>query len=177
MTDQAVVAGEATEAKALANDHWAVWQALTNAFGFWRLLRHLITSKSGMGIYEIDVVSSLKATPMGRAAQPVLAQQSDSLLTKLLGLARINAKRNDAMWKFAALFYISGPTTLILAGFQIAPKLTRTILAEGHIGFLAVFVGMAASLLHYYSINWRAAQLEALIELEMVERGLTIPPV
>ena len=111
---------------------------------------------------------------MARAAAPILAGQSPEALKTLLGLARINAKRNDSIWKMAALFYISGPTGFIVLGFQIAPKLTRAVLTLGAVGFGLCGLALALSLLHYYSINWRAAQIVAVVEMEMVERGLDI---
>lgn len=162
------------EQQQLSQILWPVWRALTREFQIGRLMRHLALSKSGWGVYEVDVVSTLKATPMSLAAKPILAGQTDQVLRALRGIARINAKRNDSIWKMAALFYVSGPTSLILAGFQIAPSLTRMVLSEGGIGFVVIFFGLLFSLLHYYSINWRAAQIEALIELEMVERGLDV---
>ena len=155
-------------------ENWALWQRLTQEFKFGRLARHLLRSKSGWGLYEVDVLSTLKATPMARAAVPILAGQSKETLKTLLEFARINAKRNDSLWKMAALFYISGPTGLIVMGFQIAPQLTRMVLSTAAVGFAFCGLGMALSLLHYYSINWRAAQIEAVIALEMVERGLDV---
>lgn len=150
---------------------WAVWRRLTAEFRFARLVRHLIGSKSGWGLYDVDVVSTLKATPMGVGAAAILAELDAPQLTALAGIARINAARNDALWKMAALIYVSGPVTAILAGFQIAPEFTRMIMLGGGFGFALIIVGVSASLLGYYTINWRAGQVAALIELELVERG------
>lgn len=150
---------------------WAVWRQLVEEFRFGRLVRHLIRSKSGWGLYGVDVVSTLTATPMAAAARPILADLDDAQLGFLLGVARINAERNDSLWKMAALFYVSGPVTAVLAGFQMAPEFTRLVLTQGGLGFVVVVLCLMFSLLFYYTINWRAGQVAALIELEQLERA------
>ncbi len=149
---------------------WPTWRRLVGEFGFARLVRHLVRSKSGWGLYGVDVVSTLAATPMAAGVRPILAELDEPRLTALLGVARINAARNDSLWKMAALFYVSGPVTAILAGFQMAPEFTRLVLTQGGPGFVLIALALMGSLLHYYTINWRAGQLEALIELELLER-------
>ncbi len=150
---------------------WAVWRQLTGEFTFKRLFRHLVASRSGWGLYGVDVVSTLNATPMAEGARPILAPLSNVELNALAAIARINAARNDSLWKMAALFYVSGPVTTVLAAFQIAPNFTRKVLEIGSAGFVPIALSLILSLLFYYSINWRAGQLAALIEMELIERG------
>lgn len=150
---------------------WATWRQLTGEFKFSRLARHLIASRSGWGLYDVDVVSTLSATPMAKCARPILAPLSTVELNSLVAIARINAARNDSLWKMAALFYVSGPVTTVLAAFQIAPNFTRKVLEIGSVGFIPIILSLILSLLFYYSINWRAGQITALIELELIERG------
>lgn len=153
---------------------WDVWRRLTEEFRFARLVRHLLRSKSGWGLYGVDVISTLKSTPMGISTGTILAGLDTMQLTALLGIARINAARNEALWKMAALFYVSGPVTAILASFQIAPEFTRMVMLGGGFGFSLIIIGLSGSLLGYYTINWRAGQLAALIELELVERASAV---
>lgn len=153
---------------------WGVWRRLTEEFRFARLVRHLLRSKSGWGLYGVDVISTLKSTPMGISTGTILAGLDTMQLTALLGIARINAARNEALWKMAALFYVSGPVTAILASFQIAPEFTRMVMLGGGFGFSLIIIGLSGSLLGYYTINWRAGQLAALIELELVERASAV---
>ena len=108
---------------------------------------------------------------MSKAARPILSASSPIELAALLAIARINAARNDSLWKMAALFYVSAPVSTVLAAFQIAPNFTRKVLETGGIGFVLIFLCISISLLFYYSINWRAGQVAALIELELIERG------
>lgn len=150
---------------------WDLWRRLTEEFRFARLARHLLRSRSGWGLYGVDVISTLKSTPMGIGAGAILAGLDTTQLTALLGIARINAARNEALWKLAALFYVSGPVTAILASFQIAPEFTRMVMLGGGFGFALIIIGLSGSLLGYYKINWRAGQVAALIELELVERA------
>lgn len=168
----AVLKGAALDRAVLDRDAlWATWRRLTEEFRFSRLFRHLIASRSGWGLYDVDVVSTLSATPMAQGARPILAPLSTVELTSLAAIARINAARNDSLWKMAALFYVSGPVTTVLAAFQIAPNFTRKVLEIGSVGFIPVILSLILSLLFYYSINWRAGQVTALIELELIERG------
>ena len=155
---------------------WAVWRDLVRAFGFGRMLCHLSVSKSGLGIYGVDVISSLARTPMARAAQPHLLPLDDRQLAVLHELARINAERNSAIWKMAALFYVTGPTTLLVSSFQLAPDFVRMALEVGRYLWVVLFVGMTLGLFYYYSIFWRAALVQAVIELEQAQRRLDVAP-
>lgn len=151
---------------------WAVWRRLVKEFGFRRMMAHLSVSKSGLGLYDVDLVTSLERTPMARGAIPLLQPMSDDELEVLHGLARINAERNNAIWKMAAVFYVTVPTTLILASFQIVPGIVRRILSEHSLIWLGLFTLISLSLLYCFSIYWRASQVQAVIELEQVQRKL-----
>ncbi|MHC3126346.1 hypothetical protein OB03_03120 [Brevundimonas sp. GN22] len=150
---------------------WETWSALARIFTFKRMVGHLTRSKSGWGIYSVDVVSTLKAMPMAVEGQQILAGHSDSELLRLKALADLNARRNDSIWKMAALIYVSGPLSLFLAGLQLSPAYVKEVLKLGSIGFVLFFFTMLASLAVYYSNNWRARQIESLIELTLIERG------
>jgi len=151
---------------------WAVWRRLVKEFGFRRMMTHLSVSKSGMGFYDVDLLTSLERTPMARGAVPILQPLTDGELEVLQGLSRLNADRNNAIWKMAAVFYVTVPTTLILASFQIVPTVVRKLLSEYSPIWLTLFVLMSLSLLYCFSIYWRASQVQAVIELEQVQRKL-----
>ncbi|MFJ6023839.1 hypothetical protein ACIQC9_04475 [Brevundimonas sp. NPDC092305] len=150
---------------------WPTWRALVKAFGFGRLFMHLSTSLSGAGFYGADVVSTLRATRMAKAGLEILEPVSDTLLQRLLDLAEINARRNEAMWRMAALFYVTVPVTLILAGLERTPRLLELAFAE--IGWILAFlaVGLTLQLLYYFANQWRARQIEAVIGLARIERA------
>lgn len=151
---------------------WPVWRRLVQEFGTRRLFLHLSTSKSGMGFYGADVISTLRATPMAEAGLAVLADVSDDLLLRLGDLAVLNAKRNESMWRLAALFYVSVPLTLVLTGLEGAPEIVKDMLARSW-GVFAVCGGLITLwLLYYFGNQWRARQIEAVIELARIERGL-----
>ena len=152
--------------------NWAVWQRLVKAFGFSRMVLHLSASKSGLGFYGVDVISSLSRTPMALAAQEVLQPLDDGQMAVLHEMARINAERNAAIWKMAALFYVSGPTSVLVLAFQLAPEFTREVLRQGSWGIATAFVLLTLWMMVYYSIHWRASQIQAVIELERAQRGL-----
>jgi len=48
------------------------------------------------------------------------------------------------------------------------------VMLGGGFGFALIIIGLSGSLLGYYTINWRAGQVAALIELELVERAQTV---
>ncbi|WP_242915048.1 hypothetical protein [Brevundimonas pishanensis] len=150
---------------------WETWRALAQIFTFRRMVSHLTRSKSGWGIYTVDVVSTLKHMPMAIEGQQILASHSDGELLRLKALADLNARRNDSIWKMAALIYVSAPLSLFLAGLQISPAYVKEVLRLGGVGFVIFFFTMLASLTVYYSNNWRARQIEALIEPILIERG------
>lgn len=155
-----------------ADPLWSVWRRLVQEFRTRRLFMHLSTSRSGMGFYGADVVSTLRETPMAKGGLAVLADVSDDLLLRLGDLAALNARRNEALWKLSVLFYVSVPMTLFLTGLEGAPDVAKDMLANSW-GVLAVCaVLMTIWLLYYFGNQWRARQIEAVIELARIERGL-----
>lgn len=151
---------------------WPIWRRLTAEFLTGRLFWHLSTSLSGMGIYGADVVSTLRRTPMAQGGMAVLADVPDDLLLRLGDLATLNTKRNESLWRLAALFYVSVPVTLLLAGLENAPEIVKQVLAKSW-GVLSVAaVLMTIWLLFYFTNQWRARQIEAVVELARIERGL-----
>ena len=152
---------------------WTTWRTLVAEFGIGRLYRHLSNSLSGMGIYGADVVSTLRKTPMAQGGMTVLAEVSDDLLLRLGELAALNAKRNEALWRMAALFYVSVPVTLLLAGLEGAPDIVKTVLSSSWVIVVGGAVMMTLWLLYYFTTQWRARQIEAVIELARIERGLS----
>ena len=155
-----------------ADPLWPVWRRLVQEFGTRRLFTHLSTSKSGMGFYGADVISTLRATPMAQAGLAVLADVSDDLLLRLGDLATLNAKRNESMWRLAALFYVSVPLTLVLTGLEGAPEIVKEMLAQSWLIFMICGGMITLWLLYYFGNQWRARQIEAVIELARIERGL-----
>ena len=153
---------------------WAVWRALVKAFSLKALMRRLSYSKSGWGFYSADVISGFRNMPMADAGRRILASQSEAQLRRLKALATLNAGRNDALWKMAALFYVSVPLSMFVAGFQVFPKTVRALINQGGMVLVVAFVLAWVMLLHYFAANWRARQIETLIELELVERGAEI---
>jgi hypothetical protein len=151
---------------------WPTWRDLVSEFKFRRLAMHLARSGSGWGFYGLDVVSTLRATPMATKALARLQSVDDALLNRLAGLAAVNARRHEAMWRFAALFYITVPVTLFLAALQGAPDFIRLYLAAlGWVGALMAF-GLTIQMLHYFAAQWRARQIEAVIDIARIERGI-----
>ena len=128
-------------------------------------------SPSGWGFFGADVVSTLRRTPMAKAGLAQLEPLSDALLTRLTDLAAVNARRCEALWRMSALFYITVPVTLILAGLQGAPDVLREFVgALGWFGYVIV-AGVTLQMLHYFAALWRARQIEAVIDLARIERG------
>ena len=156
---------------------WPTWRRLVREFGLGRLLSHLARSGSGWGFYGVDVVSTLRATPMATAALAVLEPIDDETLDRLADLASVNARRNDSMWRFAALFYITVPVTLFLAGLEGAPDFIREYLQTmGWVGAVLAF-GLTVQMLYYFTAQWRARQIEAVIDIVRIERSRSLTSV
>ena len=109
---------------------------------------------------------------MALAGLAILERQSDAVLSRLSDLAAVNARRCEALWRMSALFYITVPVTLFLAGLQGAPEFLRLYLATlGWVGAVLA-VGVIFQMLHYFAALWRARQIEAVIDLARIERGV-----
>lgn len=149
---------------------WPLWRALAKTFRFRSLLWRLICSPSGYGWYGVDVISTLRTMPSGRRALAMLKDVPDLQLERLARLAELNARRNEAHWRMAALFYITVPGSLFVAGLQGAPEYTRDfVTAMGWIG-TGLILFLMLQMLYYFATQWRARQVEAVIELARIER-------
>lgn len=151
---------------------WPLWRALAAEFRAGRVLRHVFTSRAGWGFYGLDIVSTFRASPMARRSLAMMVEVPDDLLRRLLAVASLNARRNEAMWRMAAMFYVTVPVTLVLAGLQGAPEFVRSIISDTGPGLGLAVAAMTIWLLYYFFSLWRARQVEAVVELARIERGL-----
>lgn len=151
---------------------WPLWRAVAAEFRAGRVLRHVFTSRAGWGFYGLDIVSAFRTSPMTRRSLALMVEVPDKLLNRLAALASLNARRNEAMWRMAAMFYVTVPVTLILAGLQGAPEFVRTILSDSGPALGLAAAAMTIWLLYYFFSLWRARQVEAVVELARIERGL-----
>ena len=149
---------------------WPLWRALAKTFRFRSLLWRLIRSPSGWGYYGVDVVSTLRTMPSGRRALAMLREAPDLQLERLARLAELNARRNEAHWRMAALFYITVPGSLFLAGLQGAPEATREMVRDLGPYVTVAILGVMLQMLYYFATQWRARQVEAVVELARIER-------
>lgn len=149
---------------------WPIWRALVREFRLWGLLVRTMVSPSGWGFYSVDVISTLRELPGVKRALTLLRDVPESQLEPLARLAELNARRNEAHWRMAALFYITVPGSLFLAGLQGAPEYTRELVSS--LGWWAtpMILGVMMQMLYYFATQWRARQVEAVIELARIER-------
>ncbi len=154
---------------------WPLWRALAREFRFHRLLWRLMRSPSGLGYYGVDVISTLRTMPSAKRALARLRDVPDLQLERLARIADLNARRNEAHWRLAALFYITVPGSLFLAGLQGAPDYTRTLISDMGPWATGVILAVMLQMLYYFATQWRARQVEAVIELVRIDR-LAPPP-
>ena len=152
---------------------WDLWRLLVKEFRTHRLLIALMTTWDASGFYGMDRISNLASSKMAKGARELLSSVDDDTLDALAALANTNAQRNEAMWRLAALFYVSVPMALFLASLDIASDLVREqIAASGGILFF-VLAATTVQMLYYFAVNWRARQVVAVLEILTVERGRT----
>jgi len=151
---------------------WSAWRALADKFTLVRMLTHISFSRAAWGVYGVDVITRLRTTPAAASALRQLADTPEEVLKKLAGLAAVNARRNEAMWRMAALFYVTVPLTLLLAGLEGAPDVVKDFLKDSAPILVGGGVAMTFWLLVYFANQWRARQVEAVVELARIERGL-----
>ena len=154
---------------------WPLWRALVREFRFHRLFWRLIRSPSGWGYYSVDVISTLRALPMAKRALAMLRDTPDLQLERLARLAELNARRNEAHWRMVALFYITVPGSLFLAALQGAPQYTRGMISDMGLWATGLILGVMVQMLYYFSSNWRARQIEAVIDLVRIDRLALTP--
>ena len=154
---------------------WPLWRALVREFRLWRMVGRLTRSWSGWGFYGVDVISSLRDLPSARRGLALLKDAPDLQLERLARLAEVNARRNESHWRMAALFYITVPGSLFLAGLQGAPEATREMVRDLGPYVTVAILGVMLQMLYYFATQWRARQVEAVIELERIAR-LSAPP-
>lgn len=159
---------------------WPTWRALVHDFRFGRALWQLMTSSSAFGFYGLNVAESFLKQPAAQEARARLKDLPPGLLDQLAGIAAINARRSEALWKAAALFYITVPVTLTLAALQAIPEVLRQFLAgmPPSVGFGVAIGTLCAALqmLFYFGVHWRASQIAAVIDLVRLERQAPATP-
>ena len=62
------------------------------------------------------------------------------------------------------------PGSLFLAGLQGAPEYTRAMISDLGPWATAMILGVMVQMLYYFATQWRARQVEAVIELERIDR-------
>ena len=110
------------------------------------------------------------------AAQPVTAEEvkdaPDPVLEALARIAEVNAQRNDAMWRVAAIFYVSVPVTLFLAANEALPGFIVEIIRRSPVTLWLAVVLLTGFILYYVLTQWRGRQIVAALKLLMIERRL-----
>ncbi|MFN4297986.1 MAG: hypothetical protein ACK4FB_14245 [Brevundimonas sp.] len=160
----------ANEDPLAADSVWPLWRALVREFGLWCMVVRLSRSFSGWGLYGVDVISTLGDLPWARRALATLRDLPEVQLERLARLAELNARRNEAHWRMAALFYITVPASLFVAGLQGAPEYTRAMVSDLGPWVTLLILGVVVQMLYYFATQWRARQVEAVIELARIER-------
>ena len=151
---------------------WALWRDVVSEFGLRRMLWSLIRSRTGWGFYGVDMASTLRTTPMARGAIARLSDVPPREIERLAALAGVNGRRSEAMWRMVVLFYVTVPVGIFLAGLEGAPNFIK-IFAERQGVLVALLVLLLTIwLLIYFANQWRAKQVEAVIELVQIERGI-----
>ena len=151
---------------------WTLWRDVVREFGLGRMAWSLVRSRTGWGIYGMDMASTLRATPMARGAIARLDDVSDRDLERLAALAGVNGRRGEAMWRMAVMFYVTVPVGIFLAGLEGAPDFVKDAVERQGAMVVPFVVFMTIWLLVYFANQWRSKQVEAVIDMARIERGL-----
>ncbi|WP_428149256.1 hypothetical protein [Brevundimonas sp.] len=162
------------EATAAPDALWALWRDVVAEFGLRRMAWSLMRSKTGWGIYGADMASTLRATPMAEGAITRMSDVPPREMERLAGLAGINARRGEAMWRLAVLMYVTVPVGVFLAGLEGVPEVIKTVVAGQALMFGVFVILLTLWLLVYFANYWRAKQIEAVIDLARLERGFSL---
>lgn len=149
---------------------WALWRTLSRELSTRRLLQMIFRSGTGFGLYGVDRVSSLRASPVTASVRRVLADADGVTLDRLARIAEVNATRNDALWRAAVMLYISVPGAVLFASLDAAPEFLRELLAINVPLLVGMFLLFTLQMFWYLGVHWRARQLVALIDLVRIER-------
>lgn len=150
---------------------WAVWRRLVAEFKTSRLLGTTFGSGMALGLYGVDLASSLRRTPTARRALVLLETVDDATLADLAAIAEVNVQRNDAMWRLAVMFYVTVPATIVVAGIDAAPDIIAEIIRPLALLLLILLPLLTIQLLLYFATHWRARQIAAVLEFARIERG------
>ena len=160
------------EAGAEPGGLWALWRDVVAEFGLGRMFWSLVRSKTGWGIYGMDMASTLRETPMARAAIARMSDVEPREMERLAALAGVNARRGEAMWRMAVMYYVTVPVGIFLASLEGVPDVVKAMLARQTSLAILLAVLMTIWLLVYFANYWRARQIEAVIVLARIERGI-----
>ena len=164
-----------SEPETMEDGLWPLWRGVVGEFGLRRTVWSLMRTRTGWGFYGMDLASTLRATPMAKAVIARLSETPPDELERLAALAGVNARRGEAMWRMAVIFYVSVPVGIFLAGLEGSPEFVKDVVQRQGLMVVPFVILLTLWLLVYFSNQWRAKQLEAVIDLVRIERRLLSP--
>lgn len=149
---------------------WDLWWALKKRFSLAGAPASWFGTPGAWTYFGNDFVTGLRRNGSTQDAFDLMDARPD-LVEPVRDLALLNMKRQEQMFQFIALLYVSVPVTLVLGMAQLMPQALIRLATEQRTGTMILVGALTVGALFYLVGMWRARQLVSVIELWRIERG------
>jgi hypothetical protein len=157
-----------------AGEVWALWRRLVRALPMVTVPFDTLFAPSARTLWGVDYLSGLRRNRSTQKIFDLLAPLGPDDLRRMHALAQINHRRQEAVSRWMAVSSITLPVSGALALSQLAPELLAQIRRDWLDLSVTSLAIVAAVVVFYLVAAWRARQLATIVELAVVERGVSL---
>lgn len=156
-------------------DIWPVWRALVRALPVARMPWEWFFSPSVWTLFGLDYLSGLRRNRTTRAVFAILEPLGPAELRRAHALAHLNNRRHEVISRWMAIGFVTLPASAALTLSQLSPETLEAVGRWQGAASWPLLLGYIAAVVAFYLLcAWRARQLLTLVELAMIQRGVSL---
>lgn len=150
---------------------WALWRRLKALFPIWSLIPSSFYTPGAWGYTGVDFVSGFRSNPSTLKTFALLEGVDAAEFEALSALANLNARRQDQMFRFVVVCYLTIPLSILALLAELAGDGLLSF-TRAHMSLvISIFVLMGLGPLGYLMGQWRSRQIIGVLDLIRIERG------
>ncbi|MBB3873653.1 MAG: hypothetical protein KYX67_08900 [Brevundimonas sp.] len=150
---------------------WALWRRLKALFPIWSLIPSSFYTPGAWGYAGVDFISGFRRNPSTLKTFALLEGADAAEFEALSALANLNARRQDQMFRFVVVCYLTIPLSILALLAELAGDGLLSFTRD-HMSLVAsTFVLMGLGPLAYLMSQWRSRQIIGVLDLIRIERG------
>lgn len=155
-----------------ADELWALWKSIRQILSMWRMPADSMFSRAVWSLNGTDYVWGLRHEVSSRRIFDLMKPLSSRDARRLMAIARLNQRRQDAISRWSAIGFVTLPLSLGLALAQLQPELFRRFSQDwDRATFGSLFI-VGLVVIYLLACAWRARQIASVIELGLIEHDV-----